>query len=184
MDFTPDPTSADARHGRPAEALPETFEPELHRLDGLLRTLAAEDSRPPLGMTDRIMAASRAMLPARPSVDATPAARRPVESAKAPSGGGASVIGAILGKAVWGRIAAAACAMLAVMVATQFWTAERAMRSEAGADIVLTGSTDWLTTAPEDEIAAEVSPFLESGSLGSLDELTSEMESMIAGLEM
>lgn len=177
--------AADIRGAGATEPLPEAFEADLRHLDGMLHDLAAEDARPPLGLTDRLMSATRPLLPEGPRPESRRAGRSASAAARG-DGGGSSVIAVILGQAVWGRLAAAACVMLALLVATQFWRGERAMPTAGPveADVVLIGSTEWLSEAPEDELVAEVSPFLESGSLGSLDELTTELESMIAGLEM
>jgi hypothetical protein len=58
-------------------------------------------------------------------------------------------------------------------------------RSDTEGDVVLAAYTDVLSERPQEEqLGHEVSYLLETGALSSYDELTGEMEALIAELEM
>jgi hypothetical protein len=165
------------QHG--VEPLPgDQFEPELRAIDALLRKEAADAAREiPARLVDRVYDASVRLLP-----------QAPLRLADAPVRGGRRVRPSV--RRQWaGRLAMAASLAFAFAVGSLFVSTPLSqpmtVLNETEGDVVLAAYTDVLSERPQDEqLGHEVSYLLETGALSSYDELTGEMEALIAELEM
>lgn len=146
--------------GRGPDPLPPEVEPELRELDARIRRLLGGVEVPP-DLVERIYRASADRLPA-------PVVARVV--------GGRRV-------AAWGgRVA------LAAMLGVAFVVAALSLRSTnvtpGGAEAVaIEPDLGWLADGPREQVDDLVSHLLETGDLRSMDEMRSELESLVSSLE-
>ena len=165
-----------ANHRFPLEGpgpLPPGFEPELREIDDLL-SRRARRAETPAGLADRIFRASVDLLPA-PAVrrEKTPlvhVVRRRLLPRLGPT-------------AQWRGYAALAASLGLAFVLAALFTRGPVLRPEAGAtsyEVVFAHAEEVLQADPLDAFDHQVSHILETGGWSSSDEVTGELEAIIA----
>jgi hypothetical protein len=164
---------------RGVDPLPgDLFEPELREIDAQLRRVAAQAAEEmPADLSDRVFAASVGLLPRSPAHLVTTARRDRVRVRR------------LISRPWAGRLAMAASLAFAFGVCSLFVRAPLGppmnARGDRDGEILLAAYTNVLSEQPdEQELGHEMSYLLETGALSSYDELTGEMEALIAELEM
>jgi hypothetical protein len=153
----------DLRACGPREALPGDFEPALHAMDDRLARLA-RGVEPPTGLETRVFEASVAGLGMRLRPADTRRRRR---------------LAPVVLRTTLGRLAMAAC------LAVAFVLAPSVLQPPTASETTVASADDmgWLFDEPLEEVDRDVAHLLDTAAI-SASELTGELESLIAALEM
>lgn len=156
------------------DSLPKEIAPDLRAIDRRLGRLAAS-RRVPDGLSDRVRRASNAGLPA----PASARSRRPARTVWKPRLAGSSLDWRVMA-AGWGRLALAAALGFAFVVGGVLLNNAPAAPDQVPVALDI----GWLNEDPLDQMDAQVAYILDTGSIRSMDEVTGELESVIASFGM